>query len=426
MRTFRGTGDPEFTLSAEVHAVLQLCAISEPLFPNLKSLELQSTIWEFIPFVPSSLSPRTTSISITFPMHGPPKTTLVALLVPTFPTLCPQLQTICLHSLPRDPMITAAVSELLLTTNRDALRRFRVDSPLTEEAREVVCKLPDLCGLRVIIAGFTSLPTIMLPNLTEIDVEYDHNCDWLEGFRGATLGKLDSVIFRATSRSAQISDFLEAFENVGLTTSTTLSTFKFYTHRPRRLNYRSLLSFKQLRELEIGFSCEGGCSSTIDDDIMIDMARAMPKLETLVLGEGPCQTPAGVTAKGLAILAQRCPNLSSLSIHFRVGSFRAPSASLGTLHVGSDAPQRSCALTRLHVGQIPMPEGSVLVVALTLVRIFPRITWIGYGNGNWERVLRAIRLSGQIVDSSSKQHTLTVSPGDVSDASPGVTPESGS
>ena len=47
-------------------------------------------------------------------------------------------------------MITVAVSELLLAVNRDTLRHFRVDSPLTEEAREVIHKLPNLCGLTVI------------------------------------------------------------------------------------------------------------------------------------------------------------------------------------------------------------------------------------------------------------------------------------
>jgi hypothetical protein len=115
----------------------------------------------------------------------------------------------------------------------------------------------------------------------------------------------------------------------------------------------------------------------------------MPKLETLRLGEGPCQTPTGVTAKGLAVLAHHCPDLSSLSIHFRVDSFHALPAIAGTPHVGTAAPRRDCALTDLSVGQIPMPEESVLMVALTLVRIFPNISWIEYKyNENWEKVSR--------------------------------------
>jgi hypothetical protein len=402
MRVFRENGNPKFTLSAEVHAVLQLCAINEPLFPNLESLELWDTIGEFIPFIPSILSPRTTSISITFTEYDTPKVVFIAPMLTTFPTLCPNLQKICLCSLPRDPMITVAASKLLLTTNRGTLRQFRVDSPLTEEAREVVYKLPSLCGLEVVVERSTSLPTMELPNLTEIEVEYNHNCDWLEGFRGATLGKLDSVSFRAKSESAQISDFLEAFESIGLATSTTLSIFKFHTPYPWRPNYRSLLSFKQLRDLEIWFSCEDGCSSTIDDDILTDIARAMPKLETLRLGYEPCGTPTGVTANGLAVLARHCLNLLHLCIHFRVNSLSTLPAIYGPPRAGSTAPRRDCALTDLDVGQIPIAEESTMVVALTLVRIFPHIRWIGSWIGsfdqNWVKVLDAIRLSGQIVD----------------------------
>ena len=62
-------------------------------------------------------------------------------------TLCPNLEDITLHGPPRDTVITDAVSELLLACNRDTLRTFQVDSPLTEEAREVVYRLPKLSNL---------------------------------------------------------------------------------------------------------------------------------------------------------------------------------------------------------------------------------------------------------------------------------------
>ena len=327
--------------------------------------------------------------------------------------------------LQRDPMITAAVSKLLLNTNRDSLRHFHVDSPLTEEAREVVCKLPDLCGLRVIIEGSTSLPTMILPNLSEIEVEYDRDRGWLGGFRGATLGRLNSITFCATSKSAQIADFLEALESVGLTTSTTLSTFMFYTAYPWRPNYRTLLSFKQLRALEIEFSCEGGCSSTMDDDIITDLARAMPKLEFLRFGKEPCGNPTGVTAKGLAVLAHCCPNLSAFSIHFRVDSLCALPATSRTPHTGSTAPRRDCAVMGLYVGGIRIPEESVLVVALTMVRMFPHISWIRYDDENWGKVLDAICLSREIVGCSSKEYSLTTPRSNLSDTYPGAMLERG-
>jgi hypothetical protein len=408
MRMLRESGDPRFP-SSEVFAALQLCGINESLFPNLGSLELWNIVVEFIPFVPSFLSPPTTVIDIEFGDSADlPKAAIVS-MVTTFPTLCPNLQKISLFFLPRDPKITTAVSELLLNTNRGALRYFHVDSPLTKEAYEVIYKLPELCKLWVVVEGSASLSTIVLPNLTEIGVEYDHNFDWLEGFRGATFGKLDSVTFYAKSKSAQIANFLEAFESVGFTTSTTLATFRFYACRSWRPNYHSLLLFTQLRELKIQFSCERGCSSTIDDAIIADMARVMPKMETLRLGEEPCGTPTGVTAKGLTILAHYCPNLFDLCIHFRVDSLSTLPAISGTPRVGSAAPRRDCALERFHAGETPMPGESVLMAALTLARIFPCISSISRANDNWKKVLDAICISGQIVDRTSKEHSPVAS-----------------
>ena len=137
-------------------SALQLHAINEPLFPNLGNLRLCPIGRKLAPFISLFLSPRTTVIDITFDESLPKL--MVALTIATLPTLCPNLQKILLFSLPRDPMITAAVSGMLLASNRNALRSVRVDSPLTEEAHEVICKLSDLRELMVVIERGTSLP----------------------------------------------------------------------------------------------------------------------------------------------------------------------------------------------------------------------------------------------------------------------------
>jgi hypothetical protein len=325
-------------------------------------------------------------------------------------------------------MITAAVSELVLTTNRDALRYFHVDSPLTEEAHEVIYKLPDLRRLTVVIERGTSLPSAVLPNLTDLHIKYDHDSDWLQMFHGATLAKLESVKF--FSESEQIGDPLEAFERVALAASVqnTLSAFEFYASRPWNPKYSSLLPFTQLTDLIIEFPCDGDCSSNVDDDIIINLARTMPKLETLQLGGAPCrQIPTGVTAKGLVALAHHCPDLFALRVHFQVASLSAPSAIAGmTSNSGSTAPRRDCASVELEVGEIPVPEESVLMVALTLARISPRIECIDYVDENWEKVVDVICLSGEIVDCLSKEHPFTAPRGNFSDISPRATLENGS
>ena len=373
-------------LSPEVFSILQIRAVEKPLFPNLKTFELWYVAGEFIPFIPLFLSPRTTTIIASIELGAPKE--LVASIITTLPTLCPNLQEITLHPLPRDPMITAAVSGMLLSSH-NTLRSIHVDSPLTKEARDVIYKLPELGGLWMIIEGSTPLPTVVLPNLTELDVEYDHESDWLQGFHGATLGKLASVTFRPGVES--IYDFLEAFERVALTTSTgtTLSKFRFYTWHSWRPNYHSLIQFTQLTELIIESPCGGVCSSTMDDDTIATLARAMPKLETLRLDDNPCRKiPIGVTAEGLAFLADHCPDLFVLRIHFQVASLSTPAA-VGRMasNGGPSAPQRDCALKEFEVGLIPVPEESVAMVALTLARIFPRIAYLEYVDESWGKVM---------------------------------------
>ena len=401
---------------SQVLSVLQFRTLGGPVLPNLKSLELRPTE-DTLSFIPVFLSPTTTAIDLILGGFSHP-TAVIASMVTTFPTLCPNLQEIRLNSLPRDPMITAAISELLLATNRDALRSFHADSPLTEDAREVVFKLPDLRELRVVINEADSLPTLVLPSLTEIDIEYDRDCGWLQGFRGATLGKLASVTFRSESHS--IDGFLEAFESVALTTSipATLSNFTFYTSHSWRPNYRSLLPFTQLKELVVDFSCGPDCSSTIDDDIIIDLAQAMPMLEILHLGEQPCQTPGGITAKGLAALAHYCLRLSELRIHFQVASLNPPEIPAVISNCESTTPWVDCALTTLEVGDIRVPKKASLMVTLTLVRIFPRLSVIYWRDEGWEKVEDALSHSKQFVSWSSERYSLAAPRSNVDDTSP--------
>jgi len=398
---------PPAALSPEVFSVLQLCVINGPLFPNLKALLLWRVNVESIPFIPLFLSPRIIAISMGHFAPGLPEA-MVASMITTLQTQCPNLQQISLSPLSRDPMVAAAVSGLVLASNRNALRIFCADCPLTQEAREIIYQLPNLHELSVVIGSDTSLPLLVLPSLLALTVTYSDGSGWLQGFRGAALGKLTSIAIHSESHS--INNFLEAFESVMLTTSvsSTLSTLSFHTSRPWRPNYRSLLPFTQLRELTIDFSCEPDCSSTIDDDAIIDMARAMPKLELLQLGSQPCQTPAGVTVKGLAALAYLCPDLSTLRVHFQVDSFDPRPAPIVTSGDDPTVPRADCALTDLKVGAIPVMEESALMVALTLLRIFPRLEYIEYSDKGWEEVAETIELSKKLADASSKKLSLTL------------------
>ena len=392
-------------VAMEILLALQLRTTDEPFLPRLKTFVCHKPTEAFIPFVSLFLSPKTTGINIEFARNSP--TLVVASTISRISGLCSDLESIDLKGLARDPVVIEAVSDMLLSCNRDSLRQFLVDSPLTEEAREVVYKLPKLSDLSAVIQGRTLLPPVSLPNLVSIDVKYDDYLDWLQGFRGTTLEKLASVWIYCESK--KIGDFLEAFESVAVAASvhSTLTSFVFFSSRSWNPNYLSLLSFKQLETLRIDFSCDDGCSSRVDDDVITTLAQAMPKLEKLRLGRAPCKTPTGATVDGLISLAFHCPKLSELRIHFQVGSLVA-AASIAAKMSPSDEPairRKVCALTDLEVGNIPIPVESVSTIALFLLQIFPRIHKIKYADPGWIKVAKTIknfRQLGAYVHSAGK------------------------
>jgi len=83
-----------------------------------------------------------------------------------------------------------AVSDMLLTCNRDTLQWFLVDSPLTEDARRILYKLPKLRGLLATIQGSTLLLLVELPDLEASHVRWDpeYDCTGSRNFVERQLG----------------------------------------------------------------------------------------------------------------------------------------------------------------------------------------------------------------------------------------------
>jgi len=273
----------------------------------------------------------------------------------------------------------------------------------------VLYELPNLRDLEVVIEKGTRLPSASLPSLTELTIRCDNEDEWPQLFHGATFGKLESVTFFL--RSKEIGDFLGVFERSALSSSIQNTLLKFHLSAPYLWTPKvsSLLPFTQLVDLDIGSFCYGGCSSRLDDDIIISLSRAMPKLEVLALGSATCrQSTGGVTTKGLLALAHHCPKLSSLRVHLQVASLGEPPGILGIVPgAGTAASWTDCALEELIVGETPVPEGSAMVIALTLHRIFPRLGCIMFRNEGWKEVENAINRSRKAVDCSGEQHPLT-------------------
>ena len=107
-------------------------------------------------------------------------------------------------------------------------------------------------------------------------------------------------------------------------------------------------------------------------------------------------------------LSLHCQKLSSLCVHLQAASLGESPGIPGTdPNVGTAASWTDYALARLVVGETPVPEGSTMVIALTLLRIFPRLDCILFTDEEWGEVLNVVNRSREIMDRSSKQSPFT-------------------
>ena len=393
-------------MGPEVLSALQLRAGNDPLLPRLWSFGCEGATESFIPFIPLFLSHQIININIGFSGNSP--IVMVASTIARFWTWFPNIQRTRLTRLPESPVITEAASEMVLASNRDTLLSLFVNSPLTEEAQEVLYKLPNLRHLWAVLRA-TPPPQVTLSNLTTISVIFNHESGWSQLFHGAKLRKLESVRL-VPSPSAQIGGSLEEFESAAASVQNTLSEFRFRTAQSWSPNYPSILAFKRLKVLEIDFSCHNGCSSRVKDDIVISIAKAMPRLEILRLGQATCSNPIGATFKSFVALAHCCPQLSRLRIHLQLiplaetlDGIEQPFSSKPKC--AASIPRTDCALTELQVGEASIPPGAPLAIALALVRLFPRLRNIDYANPQWKFVAETITLSkvtGDLIHYTSK------------------------
>ena len=124
--------------------------------------------------------------------------------------------------------------------------------------------------------------------------------------------------------------------------------------------------------------------------VITDLARAMPKLETLQFSDSPCWTPTGVTTRGLTALVHYCPRLSYLRIHSQASSLDPSKLSRAIRSYRSTVPPDGCALTSIDVGFMSRQTKFTSKVTQTPLRIFPRLSHIKYMNEDWREVVDAL------------------------------------
>lgn len=315
------------------------------------------------------------------------------------------------HQLYHDFSLEEATSQLLIHCNHH-LRRFQVDSPISTSALRHILQLPLLEEVRLVNPIWLPgpLPTLIFPSLRELDVYCNGDPTWLK-----LLPAIESPVLTTISvMSLNIERFMEAFQltMIGCGMHEFLQEFAVqspgpdYKITPQILTH--CFSFKNLRSLTLSSECSGRCSTSDlrDDDIDL-LTKAMPCLESLIIGDVPCQALSQITFKSLYNISRRCTRITHLTIHFNPAPFvEKIGRESESWHVAlglSDPKALSsdlCQITTFHVWNIPFPErhGAPYILALGLLGVFPRLEEIDYDdeNDDWREVDVLIKVCRQM------------------------------
>ena len=313
-------------------------------------------------------------------------------------TLSPGIREIQIERLYHNPSTEEASSQLSMQCNPHLLRKYNIDSPISASALRHIVQLPSLEEFWLVVDSFQlsdPLPTIVFPSLRLLDVECNGDPTWLKLLPAIE----DPVLASIFVECSDVAQFMETFHSTvtGCGMHGRLKEFRVRSQDEFRITPQIIactLSFKNLTLLKVLSECSATCQTLdlTDDDIDL-LTRAMPHLESLVIGENPCRVASKITFKSLYIISRRCTRLTTLLTHFNPTLFVAKvdeDSASGNVALGlSDLSTPSsdlCSVTTISVGNTPLPPqaNTSYIMALGLLGVFPRLEKLEYDDGYWE------------------------------------------
>ena len=326
------------------------------------------------------------------------------------PTLSPDIQEVQVEQLVSSPSMEEACSQLLMECNPSRLRKFNVDSLISASALRHILQLPSLEEFWLVANSFQvpqPLPAIVFPSLQLLDIEFNGGHAWLELLLAIKNPALTSLFVRCPG--PDVAPFVEAFQLIAAECGIQERLREFRVRGkdefeifPDILSW--IFSFKNLTFLEVLSECSIDCQTfhLTDDDIDL-LTRSLPLLESLAIGDEPCDIQSQITFKGLYAISRRCTRLTSLQIHFNPAQFSASvytdSESVGAA-LGSSGPisppSHLSSVAMLNVGGIILPDEPNVsyVIALGLLGVFPCLEKVEYrySDSGWKDVDELIRV----------------------------------
>ena len=323
-------------------------------------------------------------------------------ILTTISTLSPDIREIQIERLYHGPSTEEASSQLLMQCNSYRLRKFNIDSSTSAPALRHILQLPSLEEFWLVVDSLQlpdPLPITVFPNLRLLDVEYSGEPTWLQLLLAIENPVLTSIFVQCSGSDVAL--FAEAFHLVMTECGMheLLQEFRVRSQDEFKITPRLIactLPFKSLTSLKVLSECSPTVCQTFDltDNDIDSLVKAMPRLESLAIGEGPCEAPSQITLKSLYTISRQCPRLTTLQIHFNPTFFVTGVVGDSESHVAlgltdlKTPPSDLCSVTTLDVGDILLPPESNVsyIMALGLLGVFPRLEKLEYEDSDWADV----------------------------------------
>ena len=185
-----------------------------------------------------------------------------------------------------------------------SLRTFHVRTQLSEAAIHHLMRLPNLRHWSIHQGPPRTVPTSIFPSLERLCIEDPAAPVWLHLLTSPKNGTAQDGFTTATSHAG----ITKTLKSLKCPSSTTIDSTLV----------SSIIKFQNLVTLEVQLNCfrAGTCIFHLTDDDMENLAIALPRLESLRLGQ-PCNFhTCKTTVAALMSISVHCLDLTVLEIHF--------------------------------------------------------------------------------------------------------------
>jgi len=316
-------------------------------------------------------------------IHDIPRAQLACIvqIISSLPTSLEDLTITCGRE--EDETLKDAISTFVCRCG-PSLRRSYSKIPLSEVAIHHIMQLPNLRSWIAVQGPPQNFQLSVFPSLEVLYFLKQATLPWLHLLASHEANIPQNYSTPVTSH-AKIGETLRHLNCLGGTTLN--STF-----------VSLILKFRNLVRLHVTTFCggDGSCNFHLTDDIVENLAAALPYLEGLQLGQ-PCSSNAcNTTVASLLSISTHCLGLTLLETHFNTLTIVGDMQRL--LDGGSWRDKGKCGLRKLVVGFLPVEVGKedTETVVEGFKVIFPCLDGItnygGHHGGHWDKLVERIEM----------------------------------